>query len=71
VKSKVNSNKAKQIRIEKKRKKLEGMGLSAEEVFKKMKEKKRYPIVKTIEHFIDAGEKEDTLLNLKVSDYFY
>lgn len=54
-----NPEKAKVKRIKKKLEKLKLLGLSDEEIKKKMVEKKRYPVTKTVEDFIDQHNKPD------------
>ena len=59
--------KAKYLRIERKRQKLQNQGFTDEEIAKKLVEKKRYPVTKTLEDYLDNALPENQAHNFKVS----
>lgn len=58
--------KAKYLRIERKRQKLLKLGLTEEEMAKKLVEKKKYPVTKTLEDYLDETSSKNKVHNLKV-----
>ncbi|EEB09860.1 Arginyl-tRNA--protein transferase, putative [Pediculus humanus corporis] len=58
---------AKYLRIERKRQKLQNQGFTDEEIAKKLVEKKRYPVTKTLEDYLDNALPENQAHNFKIS----
>ncbi|KAK6639085.1 hypothetical protein RUM43_007355 [Polyplax serrata] len=64
---KTKTQKAKYLRIQRKRLKLQNLGLNEEEISRKLIEKKKYPVVKTIEDFLKNDSTKGQAHNLKIS----